>query len=122
MLPVLILTTPIKVYRTTGAGYLDENDNSVTGESEVDANVIIQPYRDGESTFTLESGMQTSYAIVVHSDIPLFPADDQDGGRVADEVEYKGKRYFCSELADWTGYGLTLVENYTGLFYRKDKL
>lgn len=120
--PTLLQTHTVSLYRTTGVGEYDE-DNNYIAPVETTTQLIcnVQPYREGNQTFRLDEGYRNVDALIVRSTEELQAADDvtQD---LSDEILYLGKRYFCKTVAPFIGYGLVDLEHYECLFYKKDKV
>ena len=119
----------ITLYRQS-SGYWDANNNYVEGaEIPIPRTGNIQPYRDGVNNFLTPAGFRAVSAIrvyVVGDTGDEIRTENDRLGTLADEIEYKGLRYKCIDLADWTGqtYSATsLIPNHMlGLFYEKDKI
>lgn len=115
------------VTRYTGDGYIDDDENYVSGEQTtftIDCN--IQPYREGKNAFNNDTGYRTIDALKVYTPTELRAADEDDNTS-ADEITYEGKLYFCKDLERWNPQtdsigGTSLIPaHYLGYFYRKDK-
>lgn len=115
------------IIRTTGKGYIDDNENYVAGTTtSLTIECNIQPYREGKNTFNTPTGFRSTDAIEVYvpSGVEILTADEIDG-IVGDQITYRGKEYFCKDLERWdpqTYEGVSLIPAYNlGYFYRKDK-
>lgn len=113
--------------RTTGEGYIDDNENYVAGATtSIIIECNIQPYREGKNTFNTPTGFRSTDAIKVYvpESVELLAADEISG-TVGDQLTYKGQQYFCKDLERWdsqTYEGTSLIPaHHLGYFYRKDK-
>lgn len=119
----------ITLYRQTAGTWTDANEYVDGGEEPILCMGNIQPYREGVNNFLTEGGFRATSAIEVYvlgDTGDEIRAENDRISQVADEVEYKGSRYKCIDLQDWTGQsylGLELSMNHmVGLFYLKDKI
>ena len=119
----------LTLYRATGEGYWDGNEYVADPEEEVPVEGNIQPYREGVNNFLTPAGFRATSAIMVYvtgTTGDEIRAENDRLSSVADEIEYRGSRYKCIDLQDWTGQttnGRSLIPNHMlGLFYQKDKI
>jgi len=119
----------LTIYRAAGTGYWENNKYFESPEEEVPAEGNIQPYREGVNNFVTEAGFRATSAIEVYitgTTGDEIRADNDRTSTVADEIEYRGSRYKCIDLQDWTGQtykGRSLIPNHMlGLFYLKDRI
>ncbi|ATN93393.1 hypothetical protein [Pseudoalteromonas phage J2-1_QLiu-2017] len=108
----------IDIFRATGDGYWTEDHEYVSGgETTVSIKGSLQPYREGSDSFVTEGGWTTQNTIVIYSDTEL-QAYDQNLDIEGDEVLYKGSRYVCRQLKDYSHAGF--LPHWVGLFHKKD--
>lgn len=118
----------ITIFRPTAGYWTDSNEYVDGGEVEIPYRGNIQSYREGVNNFLTEAGFRATSAIEVYiqgNTGDEIRAEDDRLSIVADEVDYRGSRYKCIDLQDWTGQsadGRMLDMNHMlGLFYQKDK-
>ena len=120
----------ITLYRAIDGGYwTDDNEYVDGGEEEVVVKGSIQPYREGVNNFLTPAGFRAVSAVFVYAEGNTggeLIADDDRSSTIGDEIVYRGTRYKCIDLQDWTGHdtnGRVLNSNHMlGVFYQKDKL
>ena len=129
MARISLFNKQITLYRAGGEGYWENNEYFESPETEVPCEGSIQPYREGVNNFLTDAGFRATSAIEVYitgNTGDEIRADNDRLKTIADELEYRGSRYKCIDLQDWTGHssnGRTLIPNHMlGLFYLKDKI
>ena len=121
--------TPKKVdlYRYTGEGYYDENNNYIPSSKQViEIDVYgISPYRDGKNSFRIPEGYRTTAIIEVRTTTKCFTGDETDN-QIPDEITINGKDYICIDAGGWEDHAMMgfqlLPDHYTALFHRKDEV
>lgn len=112
----------IDILRTTeSTGYFDENENWVdgVGQTSIPIKCSIQPYNKGRHRIELPEGVRADSAIIIYTGVQIFNQDDLTS-RSADELIYKGNKFECFDVEDWTEHGLK-SDHIKALFIRKDK-
>ena len=88
------------IYRT--ARTPNEKGRAITEEGVIQAAGIIQP-ASGDDLDRLSEGDRVEGAIMVHTNTPLSPGDDEI---LPDEIEWRGVRYLVRSVNDWQDYGI----------------
>lgn len=129
MADIGLFNRPLTLYRATSGGYWENNEYFEGEEEEVSCEGNIQPYREGVNNFLTHAGFRATSAIEVYVTGDTgdeIRSDNDRTNTVADEIVYRGSRYKCIDLQDWTGHsigGLSLITNHMlGLFYLKDNI
>lgn len=127
MITMKLFNRQESILRTTGEGYIDDDENYIAGTtSAITIDCNIQPYREGKNSFNTPTGYRTIDSIKVYSKQELIAADEFSQ-TVGDQLTYNGKEYFCKDLEIWNPQLVGLGEesmipvHYLGYFYRKDK-
>lgn len=129
MARISLFNQEITLYRAGGVGYWEGNEYYESPEQTVTVEGNIQPYRAGVNNFVTPAGFRATSAVEVYvtgNTGDEIRSENDRSGSVADEIEYRGSRYKCIDLQDWTGQttnGRSLIPNHMlGLFYQKDKI
>lgn len=107
-------------YDEVNGGYLDANNNYVSGgRTPVITEGNLQPYRMGTTQLTLPEGYKAEESLIYYTKTEIKTVE-QFGKSEADETTIDGFEYVAHASGNWNRYSGLRLNHYKILLVRKD--